>query len=632
MSYELGALEAQSLELSAKREWLLTNGIGGFAMGTASGVNTRRYHGHLVAALNPPTDRTVLLANIDARVQTDGDPVGISAQQYVGAVFPDGYRRLKRVRVGAFAEWQWGMGAVTIRKRLALHPGENACTVEYVNQGSRRVLLILNPLVSHKPYHQNFRQVDDYPAELRLEKELTRVGHDGVELILSHPDALRIPFAGWYFRFEHAREKDRELDPIDDLFCPCELRYELAPGERAVLTASVGSLAAPLDFEAMDEPDDPWEAAGNHFLIRSPQRTTIIAGYPWFTDWGRDTMIALPGICLVDRKLEEARAILRSYAERMEKGLIPNRFVEDRVAPDYNTVDATLWFANAIWKTLETEWDEPFAREMLVKLEEMIDWHRVGTKFGIIVDPTDGLLTQGETGWQLTWMDAKIGDWVVTPRHGKPVEINGLWINALRITEALSQRLGRDGTAYGDLAAQAELSFDRSFWCEANGWYFDTIDPNDAQLRPNQLIAMGLPFGPAVGLRAVQALNAVEQQLLTPYGLRTLGPEEIHYRGRFEGGMHDLDSAYHQGTVWPWLFGPYVDAVLKLTGDVGRAERALAEVDSMLADCGMGGVAEVYDGDAPQRPNGCPWQAWSVAEIVRARAAIKNFSNPSLGV
>lgn len=623
MGYELGALEAQNLAISASKEWLLTDGHGGFAMGTPSGINTRRYHGHWVPAIESSIDRWVLLASVEAKVEFDQEPFDLSTNQYAGTIHPDGFRRLKRFYAEKDScEWNYTVGSGAVRKRLQILP-EGGVIITYENRTPRRMLLTLNPLVCHKPYHQNFRYQDDYPNQLEFDREQTRVIHDGISLVLGHEGAQRVPFAGWYYRFEHTREVERGLDPTDDLYCPCELKFELAAGETATLTASLGD--SPPNNSVVPPSEDLWQVASEKFVVqdRKTGRKSIIAGYPWFTDWGRDTMIALPGLCLIDGDVTTAKEILTGFASQLHEGLIPNRFVENQEEPEYNTVDATLWFINAIYRTLEVEWDEIFARSSLAIIREIIDWHQLGTLYGIHVDPSDGLLSQGSPGSQLTWMDAKIQDWVVTPRYGKPIEINGLWINALGIAAWLCDRLGEPGSEFKEASEFATASFTRKFWSEHHGWYFDTIDPVDAQLRPNQVIAMALPFTPCQGSHAEWALAAVDTHLLTPYGLRTLGREEIHYNGRFEGKLHELDASYHQGTVWPWLLGSYVEAILKHTSDFERASQAMVLSSQMLDEFGMGGIAEVYDGDAPHRPNGCPWQAWSVAEIRRARALLK---------
>lgn len=592
-------------------------------MGSVAGTNTRRYHGHLVSATQAPEIRTVLLAGLEAYVSVEGESYGLSSNQYVGTVHPEGYRNLVEFTAGDYVEWVWEVDGHQIAKRLVMHQGINAITVGYENRSDEPMTLSLRPLMSHKFYHENFRVTDFYPEFLLFPDDRTTVKHDGVSLFLDHPGANRTPTTGWYYRFEHPRETERGLDPIDDLFCPCELKYFLAPGERVRLVAASDDGVEPLDIFGMDVGkesgvEDQLLAAAKKFIVKTPNRTSIIAGYPWFTDWGRDTMISLPGICLETGHLAEAQEILRSYAGQMQEGLIPNRFVDQGQTPDYNTVDASLWFGNAVYSTLRAKWDAKFAREALGWLAEIIEWHRKGTRYGIHVDPADGLVSQGVPGVQLTWMDAKVGDWVVTPRHGKPVEINGLWVNLLRVAAWIAGELGAKADGYTELADLAEQNMNDKFWHPKMGHFLDTVDPHDASLRPNQLIAMALPFAPLGGDNASIALGKIEKELLTPVGLRTLGPKESNYVGRFDGPLDKRDAAYHEGTVWPWLLGPYVSAVLRVTGDRKRAQAALTHAVGSMGSYGLFGIAEVYDGDAPQYPGGCPWQAWSVGEVLRA--------------
>lgn len=591
-------------------------------MGSVAGSNTRRYHGHLVAATDPPDVRTVLLASIEAYVTVRGETFGVSTNQYVGTVHPQGYLRLTGFTVTDSAVWTYEVAEQTLSKRVTMHHRQNAVTVAYKNEGTEPMQLTLRPLVCHKFYHSNFRVTDFYPEFLVFPDEKTVLQHEGTILSINHPGADRTATTGWYYRFEHPRESERGLDPIDDLFCPCELRYLLPPGDEAVLVVATAEDVTPVDGVSPDQPlnsvRESLAASARHFFVRTHERTGIIAGYPWFTDWGRDTMIALPGICLATGRIAEAREILKSYADQMRQGILPNRFEDQGKEPEYNTVDATLWFVNAVYLTLKAEWDLTFASSALGWFEQVFEWHHKGTFYGIHVDHNDGLLAQGVPGIQLTWMDAKVGDWVVTPRHGKPVEVNGLWINALRIMEWLAQQLGKPNRMYAEAATLAEENMESKFWHPMIGHYLDTVDPDDASLRPNQVIAMSLPFAPLKGENAIRALEKVSSELLTPMGLRTLGPKESGYVGRFEGPLSARDTAYHQGTVWPWLLGPYVSAVLKLTGDKNRALGALSHIVESLDEYGINGVAEVYDGDAPQRPGGCPWQAWSVGEVLRA--------------
>jgi len=617
-------------EVLSHYEWLLANGIGGYAMGTVAGVNTRRYHGLLVAAAKPPADRIVVLAGIEASV----DGVELSCNAYPGAIHPDGFRRIEtfdyldwRLEKDYYsrggwlayqpneatpnaAKWLYSFDGTVIEKTVRITPGANETTVSFKNLGRKLVRLQLKPLVCHKPHHENFRWSEAYGREVNYEPGSTAVDHESGTLLLEHPGALTEECAEWFYRQEHAVEVERGLDPHDDLYCPVALTYGLEPGETAVIRASFDEGTR---IEALA--DDP-------FVVNGANGLTILAGYPWFSDWGRDTMIALPGLVLCEGETEKAKSILSLYANARKDGLIPNRFADDGSGAEYNSVDASLWFCHAVHQTLLVKWDAEFAAAMLGAVQDILNHYKQGTLFGIRMD-ADGLITQGEPGIQLTWMDAKVGDRVITPRAGKPVEINGLWINALGVAAWLRTKLKMDGSEWLDLAERASKSFEEKFWSEVDGWFYDTIEPNDHSLRPNFLIALALPFGPRHP-KAAEAIEAAEKHLLTPFGLRTLAPFEKAYRGRFEGSLPELDEAYHQGTVWPWLLGPYVEAVINVTGDHDRAARALARVSEMKKHRGLGGISEVYDGDAPHRANGCPWQAWSMSEIRRAQMLVAN--------
>jgi glycogen debranching enzyme len=593
-------------------------------MGTASGANTRRYHGLLVA--------TVLLAAIEAHATVDGEAVGLSTNQYVGAVHPKGFSRLESFSCGEAAEWTFAVGGAEVVKTVRLVEGANACVVEYRNNGSGPIALTLRPLVCHKFYHDNFRLTDFYPQFLVFPEGRTVLSHNDVQLTIVHPEADRTATTGWYYRFEHTREAERGLDPLDDLYCPCELRYVLGSGDRAVLRAYEGEEPAwpheAPEARALATLEGQLEEAARHFVVRTAGRTTIVAGYPWFTDWGRDTAICVPGLLLARGLAAEARDVLSSLGQHMRDGLVPNRFPDRGAEPEFNTADATLWFVHAAWQTLEAEWDAPFAQQARAWIREALEAHLAGTRFGIGVDPADGLLSQGAPGYQLTWMDAKVGDWVVTPRHGKPVEVNGLWANALEAAARLEERLGGDPSALRAARERAVASFEAKFWNARAGHYLDTVDPDDASLRPNQLVAMALPYGPCRTEHARTALEAVRRELLTPNGLRSLAPGSPGYHPRYEGPMSERDAAYHQGTAWPWLLGPYVSAVLRHTGAVEECRALLGRARVWLAEYGLGGIAEVYDADPPQFPSGCPWQAWSVAEVLRALAELRAHENP----
>lgn len=623
-------------EVLSHYEWLLPNGIGGYAMGTASGVNTRRYHGLLVASAKPPADRIVLLAGIEAFVLEGDQVLGFSCNAYPGAIYPDGFRRIETFDYESWrlekdyyskggwlayepadqtpgaARWLYNVGEAIIEKTVRITPGANECTVSFRNLGRKLVRLQLKPLICHKPHHENFKASSDYGQDVERHAASLTVRHDHGDLTLEYPGtASATPSAEWFYNQEHALEAERGLDPHDDLYCPVVLDYELQPGENAVIRAC-------LEEEVRSD-----AFGGDPFVVGGANGTTILAGYPWFADWGRDTMISLPGLVLCTGMVDQAKSILSLYANARVDGLIPNRFAEDGSGAEYNSVDASLWFCHAVHQTLLVNWDEEFASAMLGAMQDILKNYKSGTRYGIRMDPKDKLITQGEPGVQLTWMDAKVGERVITPRFGKPVEIQGLWINALGVVAWLRTKLKFDVAEWQELAEAAEKSFNEKFWMEDVGWFYDTIEPNDASLRPNQLIPFALPFGPRHP-DAVKMIGAIEEHLLTPFGLRTLAPFEKNYKGRYEGALPRLDEAYHQGTVWPWLFGPFADAVVNVTGDHDRAAKALRKVNQMKRHRGLGGISEVYDGDAPHRANGCPWQAWSVAEIRRAEMLVAN--------
>ena len=468
---------------------------------------------------------------------------------------------------------------------------------------------------------------------------------------------MKPPFAfvnhsGWFFNFEHPREQERGLDFTEDLYCPGRFDGILSPGQTITLVATV-------EAETPDEPEaalaseiarqkalldgagvTPGDAtaetltlASDQFVVESSPkvaRATIMAGYPWFTDWGRDTMISLPGLCLTTKRYAVAKEILSAFAGAVQNGLLPNRFSDNSsvsgAGAEYNTADASLWFFQAVYAYAEASGDWQFAQtEMLPVLQDILQAHIAGTDYNIGVDPADGLLHAGEPGVQLTWMDAKVGDWVVTPRTGKPVEINALWHNALCIAAEIADRAGQSDFAAEcrTRAAQAQASFQEKFWNPDTHSLFDVIASDgcpDASLRPNQIFAVSLPFPVMDGDKAQSVVEAVAEHLLTPFGLRTLAPGSPDYRPRYgPGDGATRDGAYHQGTVWPWLLGAFCDAHLQVYGDKAKT-RALLDtlLSTGLTEYGIGTLAEIFDAEAPYAPNGCPAQAWSVAEILRA--------------
>jgi predicted glycogen debranching enzyme len=468
--------------------------------------------------------------------------------------------------------------------------------------------------------------------------------YEGLPALHFAHNAGEVEISGnWYDNFEFSVEQERGLDYHEDLFNPFVARFGLRPRTNAILIASTERRQA-MDAEALrkreirrradtvkaapyDEPIvEALAAAADQFIVQRGNLKTIIAGYHWFSDWGRDTMIAIPGLTLVTGRAEIAKSILLEFASSIDRGMLPNRFPDGGEMPEYNTVDATLWLFEAVRALAHYTGDFDFVRGSLYeRLKEIVEWHLCGTRYGIRVDG-DGLLAAGEPGVQLTWMDSKIGDWVVTPRHGKPVEIQALWYNALRTMEDFAGRFDDEGplVLFRELAGHVRTSFNEQFWNAAKACLFDVIkgDQRDGSIRPNQVFAVSLPHTMVPEDRARRVVDVLERELLTPLGLRSLSPRDPQYRARYEGGVWERDSAYHQGTVWPWLMGPFITAYVKVHGRSERARsqarRWLEGFEEHLRTAGLGQVSEIADAEAPHVPRGCVAQAWSVAELLRA--------------
>jgi predicted glycogen debranching enzyme len=618
----------QDLGQSLNREWLETNGIGGFASSTITGANTRRYHGLLVAATEPPAVRCLLLSKLEETLVVGGQRFELSTNVYPGAVHPEGYRYLAEFRVDPFPVFTFHAGGVTLEKRVFMVQGENTVVVEYETTDGPECQLELRPLIAFRGYHDLTHENSALNGNLNQSAgSFSMQPYPGLpELHVAHNARALKRRGHWYFHFEYPVERERELDFQEDLFCPCVLEFDLAPNTPAVVIASTvmhnATESASLKVNEIGRrarispSGDPFvatlTAAAGQFIVRRGDLHTIIAGYPWFSDWARDTMIALPGLTLVTGRFDVARDILLAFAGCLDRGMLPNTFPDTGAPPEYNTVDATLWFFEAVRQYLEHSNDLEFVSTQLYdKLKSIIECHVNGTRFGIHLD-TDGLLSAGDSTTQLTWMDARIGDRPVTPRNGKPVEIQALWYNALRFIATLAS-----DAQYEDLATKAEKSINDSFWNEYAGYLYDVVDGDrrDSSLRPNQVIALSLGYCAIPEARARRILAAVEHSLLTPYGLRTLAPFDPAYRGRYEGSIADRDSAYHQGTVWPWLLGPFITADARFNG---QRERGLLDpLRDFALSRGTGHIPEIFDGDPPHEPRGCFSQAWSVAEILR---------------
>jgi len=645
-----------NLDAALRREWLETNGLGGFASSTIVGLNTRRYHGLLVAATKPPVGRVVMLSKLEETLSIESQHFDLSANRYPGVVHPQGFRYLKQFRLDPFPVFTYEIEGIEIEKIVFMIHGENSTVVQYElkkNNHPERIKnlrLELRPLIAFRDYHSTTHENSAINSALEQRSGLATITpYRGLPSLHFAHNAVELQKTGdWYRNLEYDAERERGLDFSEDLFNPCVLRFDLRLRRQASVIASTEQrdaaqvtdyqqaeitrrrdvaaslpLVSGMDHDAFAQ--DLADVADQYIVSRGDQKT-VIAGYHWFSDWGRDTMIALPGLTLPTGKYEVARSILRTFAQHVNQGMLPNRFPDAGETPEYNTVDATLWFFEAARAYLAYTSDLDFVRnELYPVFADIISWHIRGTRYGIKVDGS-GLLSSGEQGGHHTWMDAKVGDWVVTPRRGKPVEIQALWYNALCIMADMANRFGDEPgqKRYRNMATVASWSFNRLFWNESTGCLYDVTNgaPPDPSIRPNQIFVVSLTHSMLSPERARKVVEKVQEHLLTPYGLRSLASTDPQYRGRYTGGPWERDGAYHQGTVWPWLMGPFITAYIKVNGSSDAARRQAGEwltpLRYHLADGGLGHISEIFDGDEPQRPVGCVAQAWSVAEVLRA--------------
>lgn len=618
----------------ANHEWLETNSLGGFASGTVAGLHTRRYHGLLVAALRPPGDRVLLLSKVDETLVLDGQRYELGVNQFPGVVHPRGHERLESFARHPFPEWTYRIGGAALVKRVFLVDGQNTLVVQYMWDGPPRAQMEVRPLTAFRDYHSLSRENGAYrraahaagPDILEIRPYETQPA-----LYFGHNASTVVPTGYWYRNFEYTVERERGLDYVEDLQQPFVLQYALERPAALVVSTEPRPAALASGLEASERERravfaTPLQRAAAQFFVRRADGATVIAGYPWFTDWGRDTMIALPGLMQALGNYAEAKSILANFARFTSEGMLPNWFPENGQPAEYNTIDAALWFFEAVKAYRDATLDDLFVeREIYPVLKSIVRWHLRGTRYGIGVDD-DGLVEGGVDGVQLTWMDAKVGDWVVTPRRGKPVEIQALWYNALCILQELANEFDDPVTRIrcAELGDWVARQFEPLFWNTELGCLYDTVngEERDASIRPNQVFTASLSYPLLMGDRAARMLEVVERELLTPMGLRSLSPHDARYRPVYEGGVWERDSAYHQGTVWPWLLGPFVTAYLRVHGgsEVAREKvaRWLAPLEAHLEEHGQ--ICEIADGDAPHRPRGCPAQAWSVAALAAAQA------------
>jgi predicted glycogen debranching enzyme len=648
------------------REWLVTNGLGGYASGTVSGIATRRYHGLLIAALPAPLGRMMLFNHLVEHLRFNNDKTVLLAGDHM----PTAEEAQAAARnLASFSlefglpVWRYEIGSAVLEKRLLMpHRANTVHIIYHLVSGEEPVRLQLRPGLHFRAHEAPVGEPDSSTYSIHAQGdrvEITTTNQLSLKMQLRQHEGAMLLDGGRVYGVEYGLEEHRGYPFRDKLWSPGHFVAELAVGEGVVLTASTESwdaiaatdphsaLTTELERRArLIEQAHPAARndlgaelvlAADQFVISPSTRLadeararaagdearSVIAGYHWFTDWGRDTMISLEGLTLVTGRVPEAGYILRTFGQHICDGLIPNLFPEGEQSGLYHTADATLWYFHALDRYLRCSGDEATLRMLLPRLQDIVEHHLAGTRFGIGVDPADGLLRQGAEGYQLTWMDAKVGDWVVTPRRGKAVEINALWYNALRLLERWLKEQN-DPAAAAAIAKHADRtcqSFNSRFWCEERGWLYDVVDGeegNDASLRPNQLFAIALPHPVLAENRWPAVVEVCREQLLTPVGLRSLGPHEKDFKPKYSGDLRSRDAAYHQGTVWGWLIGPYLDAWLKVHPSEREGARALLNgfVPHMSEAC-IGSISEIFDAEAPFKPRGCISQAWSVAEVLR---------------
>ncbi len=633
-------------------EWLEADGLGGYASGTATGIRSRRYHALLLVATTPPTGRVVLVNGFDAWVETRAGQFAISSQLYTPEVsHPDGVQRLQAFSVEEWPRWAYELEDGTrVDQELFVVHGEPIVVLSWrLLADQENVVLTLRPFLSGRDYHSLHRENSAFrfDAETEGERVVWRPYPDIPRTAaFSNGEYSHEPI--WYRNFLYEDERHRGLDHTEDLASPGIFRWQLSH-ERAILilcaekhdpasffpASSVGERFEQLraaELGRRREFPSRLHRSGDAYVVRRGSGKTIVAGYPWFTDWGRDTFIALRGLCLATGRIEDARRILLSWSETVSEGMLPNRFDDSGGALEYNSVDASLWYVIAIYDYFQASElarrliSEEERTKLLEAIETILTGYSRGTRHAIHLDK-DGLLAAGQPGIQLTWMDAKVGDWVVTPRIGKPVEVQALWLNALWVACRYSSR-------WVEFFERGLASFRLRFWNDNGGYLYDVVDADhehnkvDASFRPNQILAVGgLPLVLLEKEQARRVTDSVESRLWTPMGLRSLEPGASDYAPRYEGDVRERDGAYHQGTVWPWLIGPFVEAWVRVRGGGREAiqearERFVEPLLRHLDEDGLGHISEIAEGDPPHTPRGCPFQAWSLGEVLRLTAIV----------
>ncbi|GAA6617762.1 amylo-alpha-1,6-glucosidase [Scytonema sp. NUACC26] len=672
MCVEFGREVCGYLNTVESKEWLVSNGIGGYASGTVGGLLTRRYHGLLVASLNPPLGRTLMLSKFDDTAVYGEQSYPLFTNRWSdGTVSPHGYLHIERFYLqGTTPTWRFACADALLEKRIWMQQGANTTYIQYtLRRATQPLKLTLKAMVNYRDYHGDTQSSDWQMSIEEIEGGICTIAWtNAVPFYILCKDARVWPCHTWVNGFDLAVERYRGLSDRENHLHAATFEVTLNAGESVTFVASLekepeldGEAAFKLKRTQEQKLISLWKAnrpinaketpawinqlvlAADQFIVSrplsdDPNGKTIIAGYHWFGDWGRDTMISLPGLTIATGRPEVARSILRTFAKYVDRGMLPNRFPDAGEIPEYNTVDATLWYFEAIRSYYSATEDKDLLQELFPVLVDIIDWHCQGTRYNIHLDMTDGLLYAGVGSSQLTWMDAKVGDWVVTPRIGKPIEVNALWYNALRTIAEFARLLDNPHQGYEAMAERTSASFAK-FWDDEMGYCYDVVDSPEGSdkpgtacakgdaakqplrertLRPNQIFAVSLPHSPLTPEQQQKVVDTCGRVLLNSHGLRSLSPDNPEYKAHYGGDALQRDGAYHQGTTWGWLIGPFVLAHLRVYKDPVQARQFLEPMANHLQAHGVGSLSEIFDGDPPMTPRGCIAQAWTVAEVLRA--------------
>ncbi len=654
-------IDPMDIDTMLEKEWLLANRRGSYVSGTALGCNTRRYHGLLIAALQPPVQRIVTLSSLLETVQVDESKYELANFEFSDRLHPQGFRFLKEFRQDAGVHFRYELPEnLTVEKSIYLDHEHDLVVVSYEFDGpARPIRFSIMPLLAMRDFHSLQSSSASLTTEQTDDAVTARfLDPSGPALHLTCRQAAFQRGPDWWYSVHYRRDRERGQGDYEDVWAPGIFLAEIqAPGTIHLAAEATNALQRPgpiqvepeeliqnlqtrrqgllTQAEAIDAEEESLVTAADNFVVQrrtseTHDSATILAGFHWFADWGRDTFIALPGLLLSTGRHSDAKQVLQTFAAALSEGMIPNCYDDYGGQPSYNSIDASLWFVNAAYQYLHaTEDKQTFEQDLFPAIAQIIKKYSQGTRFEIHADK-DGLITGGNPDTQLTWMDARCNGISFTPRHGKAVEVNALWINALHIAAETAPQ-NSDRQPFTEMAQNASTSFVNLFWNEQNGCLNDCVYPNgfaDAAIRPNQILAVSLPFSPLNRNQKTSLLAVVEEHLLTPYGLRSLSPMDSRYQPHYHGDQFQRDSAYHQGTVWAWLIGPFAEAFLKVNAFSPHARQQVAEIirpllNHLHRDACLGSVSEIFDGDYPHKPQGCIAQAWSVAELLRIKKLLR---------